>query len=212
MSRIYGLNRTGDEQEADLVNLELTNKEDTDMVTVLMGNLRSPFSRVGPPSSWEARAAHVMQMIRTLLTVEPRHRGTNLTKVLEYVNNIVEGRALVFIISDFRASDDWVRPLRVTARRHDVVAIRVEDPRESTLPSVGLIRLQDAETGQEVVVDLRNKRVREQFEQRAALQRQDHVNELRSLGVDMITLRTDQRYADALQAFFTSRIRRRERA
>jgi len=64
VSRIYGLNRTGDEQEADLVNLELTNKEDTDMVTVLMGNLRSPFSRVGPPSSWEARAAHVMQMIR----------------------------------------------------------------------------------------------------------------------------------------------------
>ncbi|MBA3469326.1 MAG: DUF58 domain-containing protein [Herpetosiphonaceae bacterium] len=155
---------------------------------------------------------HVMQMIRTLLTVEPRHRGTNLTKVLEYVNNIVEGRALVFIVSDFRASDDWVRPLRVTARRHDVVAIRIEDPRESTLPSVGLLRLQDAETGQEIVVDLRNKRVRDQFEQRAAQQRQDHAAELRSLGVDMITLQTDQRYADALQAFFTNRIRRRERA
>lgn len=64
VSRIYGLDKTPEEQEADLVNLELTNKEDTDMVTVLMGNLRSPFYRVGPPSTWEARAAHVMQMIR----------------------------------------------------------------------------------------------------------------------------------------------------
>ncbi len=64
VSRIYGLNRTPEEQEADLLNLELTNQEDTDMVTVLMGNLRSPFARVGPPTTWEGRAAHVMQLIR----------------------------------------------------------------------------------------------------------------------------------------------------
>lgn len=154
---------------------------------------------------------HVMNIIRTLLTVEPRHRGTNITAALDFVNNVVEGKALVFIVSDFRSSDDWTRPLRITARRHDVVAVRIEDPRETKLPAVGLLRLQDAETGREVLVDLRNKRVREQFEKRALEQRAAHAAELRVLGVDTITLRTDQRYADALQAFFTNRVRRRER-
>ena len=64
ISRIYGLTDDLDEQEAQLTNLEITNKEDTDMVTVLMGNLRSPFYRVGPPTMWEGRAAHVMKAIR----------------------------------------------------------------------------------------------------------------------------------------------------
>ena len=64
VSRIYGLNKSPEEQEADMLNLELTNKEDTDMVTVLMGNLRSPFYRVGPPTTWEGRAAHVMKLVR----------------------------------------------------------------------------------------------------------------------------------------------------
>jgi choline monooxygenase len=64
VSRIYGRDKTPEEQEADMVNLEITNKEDTDMVTVLMENLRSPFYRVGPPTTWEGRAAHVMRMVR----------------------------------------------------------------------------------------------------------------------------------------------------
>jgi choline monooxygenase len=64
VSRIYGIGKTGEEQEADLLSLEETNREDTDMVTVLMENLRSPFFRVGPPTTWEGRAAHVMQLIR----------------------------------------------------------------------------------------------------------------------------------------------------
>lgn len=64
VSRMYGLNKTAEEEEADMLNLELTNKEDTDMVTVLMGNLRSPFYRVGPPTTWEGRAAHIMKLIR----------------------------------------------------------------------------------------------------------------------------------------------------
>lgn len=154
---------------------------------------------------------HVMNIIRTLLTVEPRHRGTNITAALDFINNVVSGKALVFIVSDFRSNDDWTRPLRITARRHDVVAVRIEDPRETKLPAVGLLRLQDAETGREVLVDLRNKRVRDEFEKRALEQRASHAAELRVLGVDTITLRTDQRYADALQAFFTNRVRRRER-
>ena len=63
-SRIYGRGRTMEEQEADLLNLELTNQEDTTMVTELMRNLRSPFFRVGPPTAWEGRAAHIMQLVR----------------------------------------------------------------------------------------------------------------------------------------------------
>ena len=64
LSRIYGRGRTAEEQSADLQSLELTNKEDTDMVTQLMKNFRSPFYRVGPPSAWEGRAAHVMRLVR----------------------------------------------------------------------------------------------------------------------------------------------------
>ena len=154
---------------------------------------------------------HVMQIVRSLLTTDPEHRGTNITKALDYLNNVVEGKALVFIISDFRSLDNWIRPLRITARRHDVVAVRVEDPRERKLPKVGLVRLQDAETGQELVVDLRNEKLRDMFEKQAEAQHQSHVAELRALGVDHMSLQTDGRYADSPQSFFNRRVKRRER-
>ncbi|HEY1011918.1 MAG TPA: DUF58 domain-containing protein, partial [Herpetosiphonaceae bacterium] len=83
-------------------------------------------------------------------------------------------------------------------------------PRETNLPSVGLLRLQDAETGRHVLVDLRNKRVRDELQRRAEAEREAHSAELRALGVDTIIMSTDQGYAEALQGFFKRRIRRRE--
>ncbi len=155
---------------------------------------------------------HVMQMIRTLLTAEPRHPGTNITRMLDYLNTVVQRRALVFIVSDFRSDDSFTRALNVTARRHDVVAVRVIDPGERDLPPVGLIRLQDAETGTELVVDLSDKRVRKLLHERAEARDALYHNEFRALGIDTITIETHGRFIEALQAFFNNRIRRRERA
>lgn len=196
------------ELEAELcATLALSAIRNNDRVGLVM--FSTEVERFVPPRKGRN---HVMQIIRALITVEPRRRGTSITAALDYLNNVLDGRALVFIISDFRSSDNWIKPLRIAARRHDLVAVRVEDPSENKLPAVGLVRLQDAETGQEVLVDLRNKKVRELFEQRAAAQHQSHAGELKVLGVDSITLRTDQHYSNALQSFFKQRIKRRERA
>ena len=155
---------------------------------------------------------HVMQIVRSLLTTEPEHPGTNLTHVLDYINTVISRRALVFLISDFQSEDDYTRSLRVSARRHDVVAIRITDPGERELPPVGLLRLQDAETGEELVVDLSNKQVQALLKQQSAAVEQHQTTNFRSLGIDSITIGTDGRYIEALQAFFNQRMRRRERS
>jgi uncharacterized protein (DUF58 family) len=154
---------------------------------------------------------HIMQIIRTLLTARPKHPGTNISRMLNYLNAIAKRRSLVFIISDFRTEEDFSHQLRVTARRHDVVAIRVIDNRERDLPPVGLIRLQDAETGTELVVDLSSPKVREMLTERAAARDTQYSAEFKEQAIDTITISTDDRFDNALQSFFANRIRRRER-
>ncbi|GIV97375.1 MAG: hypothetical protein KatS3mg057_2032 [Herpetosiphonaceae bacterium] len=151
---------------------------------------------------------HVLRIVRELLLAQPSRRSTDLGAALDYVNQVLKRQALLVIISDFRTGD-YARPLRISARRHDVVAVQIEDPGERLLPSVGLLRLQDAETGHEVILDLRNKRVREQLQSSAESLRKAHQELFRSLGVDAVTLSTDQPYVEPLAALFENRIRRR---
>ena len=150
---------------------------------------------------------HVLRLIREVLYHQPRGRRTDIAAALEYLNRVVSRRAVVFLLSDFQAPE-FSRPLAVTSRRHDLVAVPVVDPLEESLPDVGRISLEDAETGAVYEVNTSDRRVRAGFEQAVAARKQTLAALLRRARVDSITLRTDADYLPALRAFFQQRERR----
>jgi uncharacterized protein (DUF58 family) len=154
---------------------------------------------------------HVLRLIRDVLFFQPERRGTSLREALDYLNRVLRRRTIVFFFSDF-LDRDYERPFKRTARRHDLVAVRVTDPREEELPAVGLVELEDAETGGHFLLDTGNRQVREAYA-RAAVERRDGVRQLtRSAGVDLIEVGTDGGHLDALIRFFRLRERRLHRS
>jgi uncharacterized protein (DUF58 family) len=141
------------------------------------------------------------------LYFEPKSRGTKPTVALDYLNKVLTRRAVMFLVSDFQ-TEPFKRELSVTGRRHDLVAVTVVDPREEELPNVGLVTLEDAETGEQVEVNTRDRRVREAFRTRALDLQRQWRDLFRSRNVDVIRLRTDQDYLPAMRTFFKTRERR----
>ena len=151
---------------------------------------------------------HVLRVIREILNHVPRGRGTDIPLALDHLEKVVRRRSVAFMLSDFLAPE-LRRPLRVANRRHDLIAVVLEDPRELTLPDVGLVALEDTESGEQSIIDTGDPRVRAEFARRQAAARNDRDRFLRSLDVDAVTVRTDQPYATALLRFFRQREKRR---
>ena len=150
---------------------------------------------------------HILRLIREMLFFSPKGRGTDLAGALEYMNKVITRRAVVFVISDFLAGD-FSRPLTVSARRHDMVALTVVDPAEEALPDVGVILLEDPETGEQIEVDT-SRRAITGNDARLAGERAKELGTLfGSRGVDMVQLRTDRDYLPVLRSFFDRRGRR----
>jgi uncharacterized protein (DUF58 family) len=150
---------------------------------------------------------HVLRVIREVLSFKPQGRGTDISVALEHLNHVTKRRCVTFVISDFL--DTRARlALKIANRRHDVIAVVLDDPRDLTLPDVGLIELQDAESGESIVVDTGDSRVRREFEERAAVARRDRDRMLRGVDVDAVVVRTDRPYTEALLRFFHMRERR----
>jgi uncharacterized protein (DUF58 family) len=153
---------------------------------------------------------HVLRLIRDVLFWQPRRRGTSLREGLDYLNRVLRRRAVVFLFSDF-LDRDFERAFRRTGRRHDLVAVRVTDPREEDLPAVGLVELEDAESGRRLLLNTSSRAVRAAFREQA-LARRDAVRQLtRSAGIDLIEVSTDGGHLDALIRFFQMRERRLRR-
>ena len=159
---------------------------------------------------------HVLRVVRDILFHEPQGIGTDTVKMLDVVNQVLHRRAVVFLISDFEASGDpgiaraaLRRAVRQTNRRHDLIAIHVEDPREKELPNVGIIALEDAETGEIIELNTARAAVRKRFNELAIERSRRLRNDLRAEGVDTVQLRTDAPYIPPLQRFFKSRGRPR---
>ncbi len=150
---------------------------------------------------------HILRVIREVLYNQPGHTGTDLTQALEYLNRLLTRRSIVFILSDF-LTEDYAKPLRVASKRHDVVAVTVTDPRELSLPGIGLIELQDAETGEEVLVDTGDAHWRRQYAEYNEALREARDQQFRVTGVDAIHIRTDEPYIDPLLQFFKLRERK----
>ncbi len=154
--------------------------------------------------------SHTLRVIREILFFEPQGRGTAPSLALDYLNHVVTRRSVVFFISDFQ-TEDFSRALTITSRRHDFVAIRIDDEREATLPDVGLITLEDAETGEQIEINTSDRRVRTRFAEAARAQLAETLHTLRRNNIDTISLRTNDDYLPALRAFFKQRERRMAR-
>lgn len=153
---------------------------------------------------------HVLRLIRELLAFEPKQKGTNITAALDYAARILNRRSIVFLISDF-FDKDYDRTLRILSRRHDLIAVSVNDPREQELPDVGLLDLEDAETGEMVTIDTGSAAVRRQFAL-AGRERADKLREsLRSMDIDLIEVGTSHDYLLDLIRFFKRRERQKKR-
>lgn len=150
---------------------------------------------------------HVLRVIRDILSLTPAGRGTDIAGALEHLRHVTKRRCVVFILSDF-LTPGWKRALRIASRRHDVVAVVLEDPREAEMPDVGLVELEEAETGERYVVDTRDVRVRAELAREAGRARAERDRMLRSAGVDTIAVSTDRPYTQALLRFFRMRERR----
>jgi uncharacterized protein (DUF58 family) len=149
---------------------------------------------------------HVLRVIRELLYSRPEGSGTDIKFALEYMNRIINRSSIVFLVSDFLASG-FDTALRIANKRHDVVAITMTDPRELEIPPVGLIELEDAETGEEILVDTSDSAWREAYLRQNQELRATRDKLFQVTGIDTIHVRTDQPYLDSVVQFFKKRER-----
>lgn len=148
---------------------------------------------------------HILYIIRELLDFKPESVGTNIGLALEYMTNAIKKRCTTFLISDFIDSNDYKNALSIANRRHDLVAIQVYDRRESQLPNVGLIKLQDAEQGCEQWVDSSSAKVRTRYAEWWNERQERMLAMLRKSRVDLATIATDDDFVIALMNLFKRR-------
>ena len=151
--------------------------------------------------------AHIWNLIRTILNFVPEGRHTDLNLPLEYLLRVQKRKSVAFLISDFQA-EDYLRNLRLVRQKHDLIAIAITDPRESELPDVGWVHLEDSETGETLLVDTADRHMVEQWTRLEMKQRQERKKQFHANGVDIIEIRTDQSLTQPLIRFFKMREKR----
>jgi len=151
--------------------------------------------------------SHILRILRELISFEPKGVGTNIKAALEYFNKVIKKRSIAFLISDF-LDEGYDKPLRIVSRKHDLIAVNMYDPREVELPKVGLMKLKDAETGEEIWVNTSDRNVREQFGQYWRSEKEKRDRLFLTSKVDTIDIRIDQPYINPLVNFFRLRERR----
>ncbi len=152
--------------------------------------------------------AHVLRLIRELLAFTPRHKRTNITAGLDYLGRVTTKRCIVFLVSDFWG-EGFERSMRIASKRHDLVSVAVSDPRETCMPDVGLVELEDAETGEAYLLDTSSAAVRKRYEQLGVERVARLRNLFASMDVDHVAVSTDKDYTRELVRFFRQRERRR---
>src|SRR5436190_16861714 len=191
----------------------------TDFVTVLARLLSRQGNRVGAlfygdrvDTVIPARSGrrHVLSVLHKLLQRPemPRSEGTDLREFLRTAFQVMRRRSIVFIVSDFFSAPGWAEPLAMLAQRHEVVAVRLYDPLERELPDMGMLVMQDSETGEQLFVDTHDKGFRRRFASVAERRERELRSALARAGVDCLELATDGNLVDALMRFTDLRKRR----
>ena len=147
---------------------------------------------------------HVLRLIRDILFFEPRYPGTCLRTGLDFVNKVLRRRAIVFLVSDF-LDTGYEKALQRTGKRHDLIALALSDPRELSFPPVGLVELEDAETGRQVLIDTACPEFQAAFNQSSQARMEALRHLTRSSRIDLIEVSTDGNHLDALARFFHRR-------
>ena len=153
----------------------------------------------------------VLRLVNDLLS-QPRLEGapfTDLAPLLQAANHAIKRRSLVVIVSDFISEPGWERPLELLQRRHEVLAVRLIDPRETDLPNVGPLILEDAETGEQLYVDTTDKGFRQRFQEAARVREETVSRAFRRAGVEAVSLSTDDDLVRAIVRMAMLRRRRR---
>jgi len=150
---------------------------------------------------------HVLRVIREVLTTRPQGKGTNLTLALESLSRGIRRRSVAFIVSDF-LDVGFEKALRIANQKHDLIAVALSDPRERDLPPVGLLELEDAESGASILIDTWDRKVRSRFREEALRRAEARRRLFRQTSVDFVDLSTDLPYDVPLIRFFRNRARR----
>lgn len=150
---------------------------------------------------------HVLRLVSDILTFKPQGKGTDLSAGLSYLRQVAKRKAVTFLISDFQARD-YEKPLRLVGRKHDLVPVVVEDPLEEAFPRLGLVDMEDPETGERFVVDTSDPRVRGRFARAMQAARDERRKLFKKLELDHVELRAGDDHGKALAQFFRARARR----
>ncbi|MCK4555407.1 MAG: DUF58 domain-containing protein [Candidatus Aenigmarchaeota archaeon] len=159
-----------------------------------------------PPKKGRKQA---LRIIRELVYCPLKHRGTNLAKPLEFLSGIIKRKAIVFVISDFMIDTKEIeKPISILSRRNDVVCIKLEDEREFQIPDIGMIELEDNETGETVLVDTSDGEFREKYAEIAAQKEKETIDFFRKKKIDCINISTSREWVLDMQKFFKQRKRK----
>ncbi len=150
---------------------------------------------------------HVLRVLREIVYHEPENKGTNMNTALEYLLRVIRRNSVVFILSDFM-DDGFQKSLRVVSSKHDVIAIKVTDKLEIQLPDAGLISLVDAETGENVVVDTSDEKIRNSYSALRQAQQEGLEKMFKKINLDYINIKTGESYVEPLYKFFRKRAKR----
>lgn len=151
---------------------------------------------------------HVLRLIRELLYFRPERSGTDIVSALDYLNKVVRKKSIVFLVSDFMSAS-YESVLRATAKKHDLIAVRMSDPREESLPETGYIAMRDAETGANIVVDTSDERLRSEYADTVKVENRNRDKMFIAAGVDQVVINTVKSYIEPLIKFFKLREKRR---
>lgn len=160
--------------------------------------------KVVPPRKGKS---HVLRLVTDILTTKPQGKGTEIGDALTYLSHVAKRKTVAFVISDF-LDTDYEKGLRIVGRKHDLVPVVVNDPFEDKFPALGLVDLEDPETGERMLIDTSDPRVRGRFMKFMATKREERNKLFKRLQLDSVELRAHEEYAVSLQKFFTARARR----
>jgi uncharacterized protein (DUF58 family) len=150
---------------------------------------------------------HVLRVVREILYYQPKGKKTRLNAGFQYLNNFLTRTAVIFIISDFR-DKGFEKQLKILSRRHDVIAIHLRDRREMEFPSIGLVELEDRESGERRLIDTSYKAIREGFSKTSKTQHDEIDKLFKSLGIDKVDISAESSYIEPLMRFFKVREKR----
>ncbi len=148
--------------------------------------------------------SHVLRLIRELLYFKPEDKKTNINEALEFFNRIQKRKSVVFLISDF-IDKNFEKNLKITSSKHDVIAMTIRDPREIEIPDIGFIELEDAETGEQIIIDSSNPLIRELFYQESKDELDSLIRFFKKNDIDFVDIRSDKSYIPILIDFFRKR-------